>query len=323
MSDTPFKIFITRRIPEEGLQILQKDPNLKIQINPHNRILKHAELLNFVKGYSGILCLLTDKINAQIMEAAGNKLKVISNCAVGYDNIDLKEAQKRKIVVTNTPGVLTESTADFTWALLLGIARRIAEANAFTRSGKFQGWDPLLLLGRDVYGKKLGIIGFGRIGHAVAKRAFGFNMKILAYTRSQPRDDINAAIQFVPLKTLLKESDFITLHTPLTSETRHMIGQKELRLMKTSAYLINTSRGPVVDEAALVKALKEKQIAGAALDVYEQEPKVHRLLLTLPNVLPAPHIASASVETRAKMAMMAAQNLLAVLRGKEPVYRVI
>lgn len=314
----PYNVFVTARIPEPGLALLSKE--CRVEVNPHNRTLTQAELLAAVKGRDGILTLINDTINAQVMDAAGPQLKVISNYAVGYNNIDIAEAARRHIVVTNTPGVLTDTTADFAWALLMGIARRIVEADAFTRSGKFEAWNPLLLLGGDIHGKTLGIIGFGRIGQAVAKRASGFEMRILAY-HPNPQHEY-PQVEFVPLEQLLNASDFVSLHVPLTAETRHLIGEKELRMMKRSAYLINTARGPVVDEAALAKALGEKWIAGAALDVYEEEPKIHPDLLKLQNVILAPHMASASLETRTQMSLIAAQNLLAVLKGMPPPHRV-
>ncbi len=315
-----WNVFVTRRIPEPGLELLRNE--CQIEVNPHDRVLTREELLGFVKGRSGLLTLLTDKIDSAVMDATGSQLKVISNYAVGYDNIDLKEAKSRGIVVTNTPGVLTETTADLTWALIMAIARRIVEGDAFTRAGKYKAWDPLLLLGGDIFGKTLGFIGFGRIGQAVARRAKGFNMKLLVYhpKKSGVVPDFDA--RYVSLSDLLKESDFVSIHAPLTQETRHLIGGKELRSMKSTAYLTNTARGPIVDEAALAKALKDKWIAGAALDVYEEEPKIHPGLLDLSNVILAPHIGSASLETRTKMALIAAENLLAVLKGKEPLHRV-
>jgi len=313
-------VFVTRKIPESGLLLLKKETD--VTLNPNDRALKRNEFLEYIKGRDGILTQLNDKMDAQVMEAAGKQLKVISNYAVGFDNIDVKEATKRGIVVTNTPGVLTEGTADFAWALLMSAARRVVEADALVRQGKFVGWDPLLLLGGNIYGKTLGIIGFGRIGQAVARRAYGFNMKILAYHPSRVIEAPGIAAKFVSLSELLKESDFITLHTPLTPETRHLIGEKELKSMKPTAYLINTARGPVIDEAALAKALKEKWIAGAGLDVYEKEPEVHPELLKLPNVVLAPHISSASFETRSDISLLAAKNLLAVLRGEPSLHRV-
>jgi glyoxylate reductase len=269
--------------------------------------------------------LLTDKIDKEVLDAAPN-LRVISSYSVGFDHIDVEEATKRGIYVTNTPGVLTETTADLAWSLLMTIARRIVEADKFVRTGKWKvGWSPTLLLGRDVYGKTLGIVGLGRIGSAVAKRARGFDMKVLYYDviRPPPEREKELGVEFAPLDRLLKESDFVTLHVPLTKETYHMISERELKLMKSTAFLINTSRGAVIDEKALVKALKEGWIAGAALDVFEKEPiDLDNPLLELENVVLVPHIGSASTETRSKMAEMAAKNLIAVLKGEEPPFLV-
>ncbi|MEM2583839.1 MAG: D-glycerate dehydrogenase, partial [Candidatus Thermoplasmatota archaeon] len=270
------------------------------------------------KGKDALICLLTDKIDAEVMEN-GKNLKVIANYAVGVDNIDIAEATKRGIFVTNTPGVLTETVADLAFALMMAIARRIVEGDAFMRQKKFKGWAPMLLLGRDIYGKTLGVVGLGRIGKAFAKRAIGFSMNILYYSRHRDEEfekETNA--RFVSLQELLKESDFISLHLPLTKETYHIIGEKELKMMKKTAYLINTSRGKCIDEKALIKALKEGWIAGAALDVYENEPEVSDELLSLNNVVLAPHIGSASYETRSRMAIMVAENVLAALNGKIP-----
>ncbi|MGC8971388.1 MAG: 2-hydroxyacid dehydrogenase [bacterium] len=312
------KVYITRRIPEPGIEMIRKEH--EVEVNPYDRVLTREELLQAVKGKDGILCLLTDKIDAEVFDAAGPQLKVVSNYAVGYDNIDVNEATKRGIVVTNTPGVLTETTADLAWALILATARRIVEADKFTRAGKYEGWAPMLFLGQDVYGKTLGIVGMGRIGQAVARRAKGFNMKVLYNDiRRIPEElekELNAT--FVSLDELLEQSDFVSLHTYLSPETYHLINEERLRKMKKTAYLINTSRGPVVDENALVKALKEGWIAGAGLDVYEFEPKLVPGLAECENTVLLPHIASASVETRTKMATMAAENLLAVLAGKTP-----
>lgn len=315
-----WSIFVTRRIPEAGLNLLRQECH--VEMNRQDHPLDHEEFLESAKERDGLLTLLTDKVDAVLMDRAGSRLKVISNYAVGYNNIDVVEANRRGIVVTNTPEVLTESSADFTWALLLGIARRIVEGDGFTRAGKFKGWNPLLLLGGDVHGKTLGIVGVGRIGTAVAKRASGFNMKVLGYHPQSKGKAGGLPVTFVSLEDLLRESDFVSIHVPLIEQTYHLIGEDQLRMMKPTAYLINTSRGPVVDEIAMAKALKEKWIAGAALDVYEQEPRIHPGLLNMPNVILAPHIASASIETRTEMSIIAAKNLLAVLKGEPPLYRV-
>ncbi|MGB9682432.1 MAG: 2-hydroxyacid dehydrogenase [bacterium] len=312
------KVYITRRIPQPGIDMIAKEH--EVEINPYDRVLTRDELLKAVKGRDGILTLLTDKIDAEVFDAAGPQLKVVSNYAVGYDNIDVNEATRRRIIVTNTPGVLTETTADLAWTLIMSVARRIVEADKFTRAGRYEGWAPMLFLGQDIFGKTLGIVGMGRIGQAVARRAKGFNMKILYNdVRRLPEEierELNAT--FVLLDELLENSDFVSLHTFLSPETYHLINEERLKKMKKTAYLINTSRGPVVDEISLVKALKEGWIAGAGLDVYEFEPRLTPGLVECENTVLLPHIASASVETRTKMATMAAENLLAVLANKRP-----
>ena len=312
------KVYVTRLLPGEALDRLREE--CEVDLNTEDRAPSKEEIIEHVRGKDGLLCLLTDKVDSEVMDAAGPNLKVISNYAVGFDNIDVEAATERGIVVTNTPGVLTETTADLAWALLMAVARRIVEADKFTRAGKFKGWSPTLLLGTDVYGKTLGIIGFGRIGRAVARRAKGFDMRVLYYDVERAPEEVERELnaQYVDLETLLKESDYISIHTPLTPETRHMIGERELRMMKPTAYLINTARGPIVDEAALVRALKEGWIKGAALDVFENEPELTPGLAELDNVVLAPHIGSASTETRSKMADMAVDNLLSVLRGERP-----
>jgi glyoxylate reductase len=252
--------------------------------------------------------------------AARPGLRVVSNVAVGYNNVDVAACTRRGVVVTNTPDVLTETTADFAWTLLMATARRLAEADRYTREGRFRQWEYMLLLGGDVHGKTLGVVGFGRIGRAMARRALGFGMRVL-YQDAVAADaaaERELRATRTDLATLLRESDFVTLHTPLIPETRHLINAESLRTMKKTAYLINAARGPVVDEAALVRALREGWIAGAGLDVFEEEPKVHPGLIDLPNVVLAPHIASASHETRLQMATLAVENCLAVLEGKTP-----
>ncbi|MDO8339951.1 MAG: D-glycerate dehydrogenase [Candidatus Burarchaeum sp.] len=310
------KVYVTRRIPEAGLKKLHGLFDVKVhegQMPP-----AREELLENVKGVDGLLCLLTDKIDAEVMDAAGKQLRVISNYAVGYNNIDVKAASERGILVTNTPGVLTETTADLAWALLMAISRRIVEADKYLRAGKWKTWEPQLLLGTDIYGKTLGVIGMGRIGTAVARRAKGFNMKILtASTEADRKNADEVGAEMVPLEQLLRESDFITVHVPLMPETTKMLGEKQFAMMKPTAYLINDARGEIIDEQALVKALKEKRIAGAALDVYEKEPiGADNPLVGLDNVVIVPHIGSASRETRDKMAEMAAENVLTALTGK-------
>lgn len=311
------KVFVTREIPQGGLEIVRA--NCEMEINPENRVLSKEEIIKGVKEKVGLLCLLTDTIDKDIMNASPS-LKVIANYAVGYNNIDVGEATRRKIMVCNTPGVLTETTADLAFALLMSCARKIAEGDKFVREGKFVGWDPMLLLGQDVYGKTLGIIGLGRIGQAVAKRSQGFDMKVIYYDEQRAPDSqekqFNA--KFTPLDNLLKEADFITVHTPYLKETHHLIGEREFNLMKKTAILINTARGPIVDEKALVSALKENKIAGAALDVYENEPELEEGLIALKNAVIIPHLGSASWETRTKMAIMAAENLIKGIKGEIP-----
>jgi glyoxylate reductase len=265
----------------------------------------HEELVARVAGKQGLISLLTDRIDRAVIDA-GQDLKVIANIAVGFNNIDLAAARERSIVVTNTPDVLTESSADFTWALILGVTRRVSEGERLLRGGGWKGWALDFMLGTDLRGKQLGIIGFGRIGRAVAARAEAFGMRVVHNSRTGG----------MPLDRLLSTSDVVSLHVPLTPETTHLIDQPALARMKRSAYLINTSRGPVVDEAALAWALRERLISGAALDVYEREPIVHADLLKLENVLLAPHLASATVETRTAMAELAVRNTLAVLNGE-------
>lgn len=313
-----FKVFVTRKILEEGLNMLRE--KFDVEVSDYDGVIPRKMLLEKVKGVDAILSLLTDTIDAEVMDAAGPNLKVIANYAVGYNNIDVEEATKRGIMVTNTPGVLTETTADLAWALMMAIARRIVEADRFVREGKFRGWEPMLLLGTDVHGATLGIVGFGRIGQAMARRALGFNMKVLYYDSARVPEQVEKELKatYVDLPTLLRESDFVSLHVPLTKETHHLIGEKELRMMKKGAYLINTARGPVVDEKALVKALKEGWIKGAALDVFENEPEVEPELLKLENVVLAPHIASASYATRSRMSIMAAENIIKALSGEIP-----
>ena len=310
------KIFVTRKIPEPGLDLLRK--HHEIEINPYDRVLSKNEIIHGLKGKNGLLCLLNDLIDEQVISSQP-KLKMIANYAVGYDNIDVKAATKRKIIVSNTPNVLTDTTAEMAWALLFSVARRIVEADKFTRQGKFKGWAPMLMHGQDVTNKTLGIIGTGRIGTAFALKSKGFKMNILYYDQIKNRqleDELSA--KKVELYRLLKESDFISIHLPLLPVTHHLISEKQLKIMKKTTILINTSRGPIVDEQALVKALKNNWIFGAGLDVYEHEPEINKELLKLENVILQPHSASATTETRTKMAIMAAENMIAGLKGEIP-----
>ncbi|MGI6096557.1 MAG: 2-hydroxyacid dehydrogenase [Dethiobacteria bacterium] len=311
------KVFVTRRIPRAGMEKLEQECEFKLF--PEDHPLSKEELIQGVEGCDALLCMLNDRIDKEVMDAS-SRLKVIANFAVGYDNIDLEEATRQNIMVTNTPDVLTEATADLAWALLMAVSRRIVEADRFVRQGRFQGWGPMLLLGSELVGKTLGIIGFGRIGKAVARRARGFNMRILYFKRSplSPVEEDELGVEYASLGEILDESDFISLHLPLTPETRYLIGEKELKRLKKGAIIINTARGPVVDEAALVDALQSGDIAGAGFDVYEHEPELTPGLAELDNVVLAPHIGSATEETRTKMALIAAGNILAVLKGEKP-----
>ena len=312
-----FNVYVTSVIPEPGIPIVTAACD-KVEVYPKDQAHPRKLFLSKIKGRDGVLCLLTDAIDAEAMDAAKG-CKVFANMAVGFNNIDVKEATKRGIIITNTPGVLTDATADMAWALIMSTVRRIPESERFLRAGKFHGWRPMMYLGGDLVGRTLGIVGAGRIGTTVALRSMGWGMRIL-YTDVNQNKELEQKLgaKKVDLATLLKESDVVTLHTVLDASTRHLIGEKELGMMKKSAYLINTSRGPVIDEAALAKALKKKVIAGAGLDVYEEEPKVQKGLLKLENVVLAPHIASATIATRSKMSTMAANNLVAALRGQRP-----
>ena len=309
------KILVTREIPEVGLRPLEDFDVTVLSERPPERV----ELLEAARGMDGVLSTLTEKIDAEFMNAAGESLKVVANMAVGYDNVDVATANERGIVVTNTPDVLDETTADTAFMLMLAAARRLGEGERVVRSGRWEAWGPKMLLGPDIWGKKLGIVGLGRIGQALARRARGFDMRILYSARScreEAEGELDA--RYLELGELLEDCDFLSLHTPLTEETTHLIGAEELEKMKPEAVLVNTSRGPVVDEAALAEALAERRIYAAGLDVYENEPEVHPRLLELENVVLAPHIGSASFETRDKMAAMAGEDLRAVLQGEQP-----
>ncbi len=312
------KVFVTRLIPAEGIQLIEQ--NAQTEVWPERGPPPRDVLLDKVKGVGGILSMLSDKIDAEVMDAAGPDLKVISNYAVGIDNIDVAEASSRGIVVGNTPGVLTETTADVAWALILGGARRVGEAHDYIRKGKWIQWEPMELLGLDVFDKTLGVIGMGAIGQATARRAKGFNMKVIYYDhKSRPELGESSGAEMVSFEEVLTQSDFLSLNCPLTDVTRGLIGAKELAMMKDTAILVNTARGPVVDSGALYKALKEGTIAYAALDVTDPEPiNMDNPLLELDNCLMIPHIGSASVATRTKMSMMAATNLLEGLKGNVP-----
>lgn len=312
-----WSIHVTRRIPQAGLTILEK-AGAAVDVSPHDRSLTREELLAGVRGRDGVLCLLTDTIDETVMAAAGPRCRVLANYAVGFNNIDVAAATRRRILVTNTPGVLTEATADLTWAALFAIARRVAEGDRLVRAGRWDGWGPMQLLGQDVHGATLGIVGAGRIGAAVALRSIGFRMRVLYADGEQKPELERIGARRVPIEELLRESDFVSLHVPLDATTRHLIDARALARMKPTACLINTARGPIVDEAALVEALRERRIAGAALDVYEHEPELTPGLTSLDNVVCIPHLGSATQATRNRMAVMAAENLVAALRGERP-----
>lgn len=299
-----------------------KEKNYEVVVNPEDRILTKEELITALKdkNYDALFCLLTDKIDGEVMDSFGSQLKVVVNMAVGFDNIDVEAAKKRGIMITNTPGVLTDTVAEHTFALMLSIAHRIPEADKFTKDLKYKGWAPMLLLGNDLSGKTLGVVGLGRIGSRVAHHAVkGFEMKVLYndIKRSEEFEkEFNAV--YMSLDDLLKQSDFVSIHVPLLETTRHLINAEKLKLMKPTAYLVNTSRGPIIDEAALAFALADKKIKGAALDVFEFEPKITPELLFLDNVILTPHIASATEETRSKMSELAAENIVDALEGRTP-----
>ena len=310
-------ILISRLLPEPAIALARS--RALVDAYDRDAAMPRQELLERLADKQGLICVISEVVDEALLEACPG-LRVVSNVAVGYNNVDVAACTRRGVVVTNTPDVLTDTTADFAWALLMATARRLVEADRYVREGRFQQWEYLLLLGGDVHGKTLGVVGFGRIGRAMARRALGFGMRVL-YQDAVAADaaterELHATR--TDLATLLRESDFVTLHTPLIAETRHLINARSLRTMKKTAYLINAARGPVVDEAALVEALREGWIAGAGLDVFEAEPAVHPGLIGLPNVVLAPHIASASFETRLKMATLAVENCLAVLEGKTP-----
>ena len=317
MSSSKPRILISRILPEQALEMA--GARADVDLYPEDRPMPRAELLARLRGKQGLICVISEVIDEELLGACPD-LRVVSNVAVGYNNVDVAAATKRGVVITNTPDVLTDTTADFAWTLLMATARRLVEADRFVRAGRWKQWEFMLLQGGDIHGKTLGIVGFGRIGRAMARRALGFNMRVLYQDAVAADAAIERELRAtrVDLPTLLRESDFVTLHTPLIPETKHLINAQSLKTMRKSAYLINASRGPVVDEAALAQALKEGWIAGAGLDVFEEEPKVDPGLIGLANVTLAPHIASASHGTRIKMATLAVENCLAVLEGKMP-----
>jgi glyoxylate reductase len=310
------RVFATHSLFEAARQILKETCEVEYWARPERP--PREEVLRRAKDKEGLICLLTEKINEELLGAAP-KLRIAANVAVGFDNIDVAACTKRGVVATNTPGVLDETTADFTWTLLMAVARRLSEGEELARSGKWKNWDLDQLVGTDVWGKTLGIVGFGRIGRAVARRASGFQMKVIYTDAQRAPVEVERALkaEFWEMNALLAESDFISVHVPLLPETRRLFDAPKFKRMKPTAFLINTSRGPVVDEAALVAALEGDQIAGAGLDVYENEPFIHPGLKRA-NVVLAPHIASASLETRTKMSCIAAENVVALFTGKQP-----
>ena len=311
------KVLVTARLPEEVLSRITRDH--QVLMHAQDIPMEREKLLESIVDVEGLLCTITDRIDGELLGRA-KRLRVIANNGVGFDHIDVGEASLRAIPVANTPGVLTQATADLTFALILAAARRVAEGDRMVRAGDFKFWAPLKFLGTEVSGKTLGIIGMGRIGRAVAKRAAGFDMKVIYWGRSrlEPEVEHELKISFSSFDDLLRESDFVSLHAPLGPQTRHMVGAQELSMMKTSAVLINTARGPMVDEKALVEALRSGSIRSAGLDVYENEPELSAGLAHLDNVVLLPHMGSATIETRTRMADMACDNLLAGLAGKRP-----
>ena len=311
------RVLVTKRVYPEAVEMLRS--HFDVDYEGTDQGLTPEQLLSRAAGCKGIVCQLTDKFSADVIARLAG-VKILANVAVGFDNIDVPAATAHGVFATNTPDVLTETTADFAWALLMASARRVVEGHAYVHSGEWKKWLIDLLVGQDVWGQTIGIFGMGRIGIAVARRAHGFGMRILYYDDRPAPAEIERELKLerVSKEQLLRESDFVSLHVPLLTSTHHLIGAPELALMKSTAILINTARGPVVDEAALAEALRTKQIAYAGLDVFEQEPKVHPALLELSNVALAPHIASASVTTRRRMSTMAAENAIAALTGQRP-----
>ncbi|HRY52482.1 MAG TPA: D-glycerate dehydrogenase [Candidatus Portnoybacteria bacterium] len=311
------KVFVTRQIPDAGIKML-REKGFEVEVSDVDGVMPREQLLARVKGVDAILSLLTDKMNAEVMEAAGPQLKIIANYAVGIDNITLPDAAAHNVIITNTPGVLTESVAEHAIALMFAIARKVVESDQYMRDGKYHGWAPMLFLGNDLVGKTLGLVGLGRIGAAVAKRMHdGFEMKVVYFDAKRNEElEKQYHLEYRDLDSLLKESDFVSVHVPMTPETKHLINADKLKMMKKTAYLINTARGPVVDEIALVEALKSGEIKGAALDVYEKEPEMMPGLAQLPNTVLTPHTASATEETRGAMSELAAKNIIEVLEGR-------
>lgn len=319
-SDAGATVFVTRRVPDEGLEPLRR-ANCRLRVRDADHAIARDELLERAAGVDALVTFLSDRVDDELLDAAGPALRVVANFAVGYDNVDVAACSARGVAVANTPEVLTDATADFAWALLLAAARRLPEAQALAASGSWSGWQPLQLLGRDVAGRTLGVVGMGRIGRAVARRGRGFDMRVLYHNRSPDRDaERELGAEYRELDALLRESDFVSLHAPLTDATRHLIGARELAAMKPTAVLVNTARGPLVDEAALVDALQRGPagdgIFAAGLDVFEAEPRLHPQLAELPNAVLAPHLGSATEGARLGMARLCAEAVAAVLGGR-------
>lgn len=315
------RVFVSRALPAGPLEALAAESGLELEVSPHDRAATRAELLAGVAEAEVLVSQLLDPIDAELI-AAAPKLRLICNYAVGYNNVDAEAARARGVVVCNTPDVLTEASADLTWALILAVTRRVLEGDRLTRAGEFKGWAPQLLLGTELMGKTLGIVGLGRIGRAVARRAKGFGLRLLYTGRSEKPADQSEGARYVGLEELLRESDLVCLHCPLTPETQHLLNAERLGWLKPSAYLINMARGPVVDEAALVAALREGRLAGAGLDVYEREPALEPGLADLDSVVLLPHLGSATHETRLAMAQIVADNVADLLAGRPPRTRV-
>ncbi len=315
------KICVTYKLPEEGLRLLRR---YELKVNAQDRFLNRSELIDFAEEAHALVTLLSDQIDREVIGRLEN-LKIIANYAVGFNNIDIVAAKERGIVVSNTPGVLTEATADLTMALILATTRRLVEGDRFVRRGLFDGWKPELLLGVSLKDRILGIIGLGRIGKAVVQRAKAFGMKVVYHNRmpASKKEEKALSVEYRSLEDLLKVSDVVSVHVPLTKESRHLIGSSKLKLMKPTAVLINTSRGAVIDEQALIQFLSEKRIFAAGLDVFENEPEIPRALRELDNVVLLPHLGSATRETRVEMAIMVARNVIAVLNGKRAPNRVV
>ena len=312
-------VLVTRRLPPKPTQAILARTDADVWEGPPEAI-PRDELLRRIVGVEGAITLLTERVDAEFLDAAGPQLKVVANYAVGFDNIDVEECTRRGVVATNTPEVLTETTADTAWALLMAAARRIAEGDRFLRSRTPWIWGPEMMLGQDVHGATLGVVGFGRIGQAVARRGLGFGMRIVYFDLYRPPSEVERELhaEYLELDDLLGQADFISIHVALTPETRHLFGAEQFRRMKSTAVIVNTARGPVIDEAALAEALASGEIFGAGLDVFENEPEVHPRLLDLDNAVVIPHLGSATVATRDAMGMLAAENLLAVLEGERP-----